>query len=238
MPRTTRIARLLVLWLGVAAAAGVSTAAADNEYTRPSLRGLPGVMVAMEHLTPPVDQDGLTVGQLQTAVELRLRQAGIRVLTAEDMVSTPGYAYLYIRVTLTSSANSGIYGYIIEVHLMQRVRLARDPTQVTTATTWETGWVGTAEALDVGRDVRQHVIARVDQFITAYLAVNAEPAPEREPSPGSPEPRQPAVGPRGLPPQQHHRRAGPDRRQRGGSSLPASPRRWSSPRAHEGDPSS
>ena len=79
----------------------MSTAAwgLDTKATRESLRGLTGVEVVVENVPPDLEPAGLTANQLRTDAELRLRKAGIRVLTREETLATPGVPYLYIRVT-------------------------------------------------------------------------------------------------------------------------------------------
>jgi hypothetical protein len=90
---TTRIycviMRLVVLWclLGLV---GIESWAMDTEDTRATLRGVEGVLVVVEDLGDDVEQAGLTRQQLQTDVELRVRQAGIRVLTRAEREGMPG----------------------------------------------------------------------------------------------------------------------------------------------------
>jgi hypothetical protein len=62
----------------------------DTEGERATLRGLDGVQVVVEDLQPDVERNGLTRQQLQTDVELRLRKAGIRVLTEQELDRAPG----------------------------------------------------------------------------------------------------------------------------------------------------
>src|SRR5262249_21610567 len=58
---------------------GTTSWAADSPSDRATLRGLPGVHVIVEPLEPDIESLGLTKTQLQTDVELRLRQHGLRV---------------------------------------------------------------------------------------------------------------------------------------------------------------
>jgi hypothetical protein len=69
------------IFLALALAAPALSFASDDEYTRESLRGLHGVYVLVEDLRPEVEQAGLTVAMIRTDAELKLRLAGIRVLT-------------------------------------------------------------------------------------------------------------------------------------------------------------
>ncbi len=151
--------------LGVAAAArGV------GEVEKQSLAGLSGVLVVVEHMRPDAERDGLTRTGLQTDVELRLRQAGIRVLTVKEMVWTPGEPSLYLNVN--TNKRMGLYAYCVQLGLYQRVRLDRAPSVIAVVVTWAiSGEVGTVGANKLG-NVRKAVRDMVDQFINAYLAAN------------------------------------------------------------------
>jgi hypothetical protein len=148
----------------------VTVAAEMPDRARETLRGLPGVTVVVEPLSPGAEQDGLTQSQLRTEVEQRLRKAGIRVLTKEEWQNTPGSPYLYINVAALKK-NYGLYAYAIEVCLNQLVTLIRDQDIQEFAETWETREVGT-----VGEErlptVRNSVVAHVDEFIRDYFTVN------------------------------------------------------------------
>ena len=63
---------------------------AQTEMDRKSLRGLKGIAVVVEALQPEAERDGLTKSQIKTDIELKLRQAGIHVLTTEESFKTPG----------------------------------------------------------------------------------------------------------------------------------------------------
>jgi hypothetical protein len=118
--------------------------------------------VVVENLKPDVERDGLNASTLQTDVELKLRQAGIRV---EETT-----AYLYVRVTTLK--REAMYAYSMTANLSQHVVLVRDPAISANAVTWNAlggiGMVGSAR-LSVIRDYVRDV---VDEFVNAYLAAN------------------------------------------------------------------
>ena len=55
----------------------------DGKETRKTLVGLSGVYVLVETIEDDVERDGLSRAQIQTDMELKLREAGIPVLTEE-----------------------------------------------------------------------------------------------------------------------------------------------------------
>src|SRR2546422_6457039 len=98
----------------------------DNEYTRKTLAGLTGLYVSVEQIPDEVQRDGLDTTQIRTDVELKLRQAGITVLTRQEWLSTAAAPYLYVNVqAIKNPAN--LYAYSADVELRQRVTLVHNP---------------------------------------------------------------------------------------------------------------
>jgi len=161
----TCLSRLAMVLLLAASAA----AAQDSENNRQSLKGLKGVYVLVEPLEAEVERDGLNQTSIQTDVELRLRQAGIKVLTEGERLAAPGSPFLYVLVNAKSGSP---YAFSIDVEFCQGVRLDRDPSmQIIGATTWSVRAVGTAGRENL-RNIRDFIKDYVDQFINAYLSVN------------------------------------------------------------------
>jgi hypothetical protein len=134
---------------------------------REALTGLKGVGVEVTPLRPEAERLGLTTGQIKTDVELRLRKAGVRVLTADEVNETTGHPILFI--TVTPSISSGLCAYMINVQLGEVASLARG--NAVYATTWLTNGVGTFWTQDM-RKIRGYVGDCIDEFINDYLAAN------------------------------------------------------------------
>ena len=166
-----RCALSLITVLLVAATA--ATSQGDDKYSRESLRGLKGVEVVVENLNPDAERDGLYKTSIQTDVELRLRQAGIKVLTQTEALAVPGMPYLYICISMFRDADRPkVYIYSDHVGLRQTVRLERDPSiRNVFAATWTTDGVGIAGTAKFSI-VRDTIKDDVDKFINAYLSVN------------------------------------------------------------------
>lgn len=108
---------------------------------------------------------------MQTDVELKLRLAGIPVLSHEQWLAAPGHPYLYVNVNVLDPSDSA-WPYSVMVELDQSVKLERSPEVSVVAATWSAApGVGNVGSLNV-RSVRDHVKDQVDHFINAYLAVN------------------------------------------------------------------
>jgi hypothetical protein len=144
---------------------------ADDETSRATLVGLPGVYVLVETVADEAQRDGLDTLQVRTDVEVKLRQAGIRVLSKEEWLSTAGAPYLYVNIQ-TAKNNLRLYAVSVSIDLRQDVTLVREPSLRRLVATWSTpgvlGTVGSHKLATVRDDVRD----LVDQFINAYLAAN------------------------------------------------------------------
>jgi len=147
-------------------------AAFNHEVQRKTLAGLQGVRVVIEDLSPDAERDGLSKPTLQTDVELKLRQAGITVLTRETGNPAPGDPWLYLNVA-TVKRSTGLYAFNVYLKLNQDVRLTRAPSTMMSAVTWDAlGTVGIVGSEPFSSTVRGVVKDQVDQFINAYLAAN------------------------------------------------------------------
>jgi hypothetical protein len=109
---TTMKRALLTLLLLSATDASSLVGQDDNETSRKTLAGLNGVFVAVTQVSEDARRSGLSETQLQTDVELKLRQAGIPVLTEGDASRTPGVPYLYVTVNTLQLSSGGVAGVV------------------------------------------------------------------------------------------------------------------------------
>lgn len=146
--------------------------AGDDKFSRLTLRGLKGVYVLVEDLKAEIEQGGLSGTQIQTDVELKLRMAGIKVLSKEEAVDAPGRPFLYVHVNAFKAKSWGAYVYSTRVELHQDVYLVRTAPDFTkySVCTWSISYVGGITP-ELG-DIRASVKDTVDIFINAYLSVN------------------------------------------------------------------
>jgi hypothetical protein len=172
----TRINRTaLILWIVVAcafASFAPLALALDSEPNRQTLRGLQGVKVLVEDLGSDIERLGLTKSQLTADTEVKLRKAGIKVLTQEECLEAPGEPYLYVNINInTGKPGDDKYSYSIDIGVIQNVLLQRDPRMKSYSVTWSTGGVGVIEKEFVGR-LRASVDEVVNLFVAAFYSVN------------------------------------------------------------------
>jgi len=139
---------------------------------RETLRGLKGFYVLI------IDDIGLE-SILKTAVELKFRKAGIRVLTIDELAFMPGEPYLWIIVRAINTIKlkspqisfSGFF-YSVTVEFKQDVTLSRNHFIKTSGVTWTDSILGTTPETNAWRNIREAVSFLVDEFMNDYLAVN------------------------------------------------------------------
>ena len=163
----TKCITLMVLFLLITSSVYGQTSESNIE----SLRGLKGVGVMVKDLISDIEKDGLRKENIQTDVELKLRLAGIKVLTQEEQFNEPGIPCLGVSVDSFIRDGSNIYAVNISIEFLQKVYLGRDLKIVTVGITWSKSFMGTVGASNVN-DIRDSVKDKVDEFINDYLSVN------------------------------------------------------------------
>jgi hypothetical protein len=139
---------------------------------RDTLRGLREVSVLVEYLPDDVEREGLSREHLQRDIEVRLRQAGLRVLTLSDIANSPGAPYLYVVVYPITGPSVNLNAYGSGLTLKQLVQLSRNPTTEFFATTWEGPVLPSSLTAPRVLDIRRSISDAVERFIIDYLAVN------------------------------------------------------------------
>ena|SRR5665213_693769 len=146
--------------------------ASDGKYTRETLRGLNSFSVLVEELGQTALDLGLSVAQLRTATELRLRLAGIAIVSDEESADIPGAPYLYVNL-LAIGKVPGTISYTILLSLEQAATMERNPKiRAVAAVTWSTASIATVGSAKAAEEVRNDLEELIDQFINAYLSVN------------------------------------------------------------------
>lgn len=160
-----------ILAIGLWAVSSTTISAQDLQQERPSLRGLKALGIRVEKLDPVLVRNGVSESDIRKDAELKLRLAGISVLTIAETARRPGGPYLYIRITSTSNSSVGMTANGIDVAIIQDVALVRDPTIALPATTWQVGST-TLGGTRYSNEMRDYIKDHLDTFINAWLSVN------------------------------------------------------------------
>jgi hypothetical protein len=135
-----------------------------------SLRGLKGVYISVESVTPEIQKDGLTKDRIQGDVELMLRTAGIKILSKEEWFDEEGSPFLHVNANVLKLPATREYVYSVNISLKQTVYPIRTPMEISGAATWSVGGI-VGITPDLGK-IRASVKEQVAEFIKAYLSVN------------------------------------------------------------------
>ena len=123
----------------------------------------------VEGFTDRAKRAGFDDRTFQTDVELKLRMAGIKVLSEEETLGTAGRPWLYVRVNSLHEKPDTMDAYSIIVGLAQSALLERDLSLGSFSTsTWSTDSVGHGGI----SDIRSGLKDAMDVFINAWLSVN------------------------------------------------------------------
>jgi hypothetical protein len=139
---------------------------------RDTLRGLREVSVLVEYLPDDVEREGLSREHLKRDIEVRLQQAGLRVLAISEIAKSPGAPYLYVAVYPITGPSVNLNAYAVGLTLKQLVQLSRNPTTEFFATTWEGPAPPSLLSAPRVLDIRTRISDAVGRFIIDYQAVN------------------------------------------------------------------
>lgn len=144
----------------------------DDQYSRPSLKGLRKLAVVVQ-IEKPVSDDfkkvGLTEERIRTSIELKLREARMDVVYRENLLSdTP-----ILHVEVNGSIKDGkTFSFLLEVELWQKSFLNRDPKIEVVAATWSMGAFGSGLASHIAKDMMGLINEMMDAFVKAYFSEN------------------------------------------------------------------
>ena len=144
----------------------------DDQYSRPSLKGLRKLAVVVQ-IGEPVCDDfkkvGLTEERIRTSIELKLREARMDVIYRENLFSdTP-----ILHVEVNGSIKDGkTFSFLLEVELWQKSFLKRDPKIEVVAATWSMGAFGSGLASHIANDMMGLINEIMDAFAKAYFSAN------------------------------------------------------------------
>ena len=116
----------------------------------------------------------LDARQLQTSVESRLREAGIRI-------DPKSRSKLNVAIGVSDIRNdkgAGLgYAYSVHLSVSQQVYLAHNSNILTDAVTWEGLWLGVSSSAELGKACARSIDRRLTEFVAVYQAGAEEDRP-------------------------------------------------------------
>ena len=166
MDRRLVLAALLV---GACAAARAD----ERGFGLDALRGLAAFQVVVDPLSADAMRDGLRAPALQADVELRLRRAGLRVVT-ERGTPVPDAAVLRVHLddTRRDLDAGSFHEFRLTMEVLQNVQLTRDPAVQALRPSWNRTLDGTHLTATLVPAVRDALRQEMEHLFDDYLAVN------------------------------------------------------------------
>ncbi len=160
---------VLQLLIGILVWGNIGVVNALDSGSRESLRGMFGLGLVIEEVSPDASADGLSQEAIRTTVEQALRSKGIRLLT--ERTRSGSSPYLYINVN-TLKEELGLYAYTVTVDLKQLVGLLSMKNKKTWGTTWSASVIGMVRQENVNQIITDAVEPLAKDFVDDFIAVN------------------------------------------------------------------
>jgi hypothetical protein len=164
--------RAILSFTFLALASGVAVAQAGHAGQENNLRGLKGVRLVFNFGRADAVEEGDRPGILklvESDATAKFQKAGIPLFRYANEIEAAGFPQLIVYITC-DKPNGFVYPLVTDMVLLQRVRLARDPSIESDLATWKTFGVG-GPNLTVEM-IRSQVASEIDQFIKDYKEVN------------------------------------------------------------------
>lgn len=141
----------------------------DDQTARDTLRGISAITVSVNYWGTKSEPPGLSKEQVKNNVELRLRDAGIRVVDSDEAVRLK-HVSAELLVSIDCIDYQSIYACHLDTQAVQGVRVEKND-QFTVTPTWSVKrfiLLGTQRMRAIHDETRD----MVDQFLNAYFTVN------------------------------------------------------------------
>jgi hypothetical protein len=136
-----------------------------------NLKDLRGLGVVVSELDADLSTAGITETLLKADAEQKLKRVGLKILNGRERLNSPGKPYVYLFVSTQCDSQTNLCGVDMEVKLMERVSLQRNPNVVTYASSWLRGELAILPRERLN-EVRSLVGTYLTQFTEAYTVSN------------------------------------------------------------------
>ena len=176
MDRKLRWLAILIMVLFVGRVDAFAKVGVYSEMNSETLRGVRSIYARAAPIDSKIEQEGFTTAQIRRDTERQLQMAKIKLLPEEEfnrLRRTRNYPLGRLEVIVTikdmNKDNEKLYSIIIR--FSQIAFLSRAPVIKLFAPAWESQTIGYSGDLSV---VTEGVKAGVEEFISAYTAVNSK----------------------------------------------------------------
>ncbi|MEM7008607.1 MAG: hypothetical protein AAF462_05660 [Thermodesulfobacteriota bacterium] len=138
-----------------------------------TLQGLnqKGIGVRVENVDADAAADGLDVKKLEKIITQKIKKAGVKVITNQEVNTLPGQPRLVLNIN-TVKQPGPIYIYTTSLDVYQIVILARNNSLSAVSPTWSVLTTGGALPEDLHKSVEASLAPLLDSFIRDYKVAN------------------------------------------------------------------
>ena len=183
LEKEVEVKRLLLLIALLSISSSAVVGQAGHAGQEKNLRGLKGVrlvvMFARADAIDEAERPGI-LELVEADAIAKFEEARIPLFRFANEVEEAGFPQLMVYIT-ADIPNGFVQPVVTKVSLLQRVRIARDPSIEADLATWEAWGIGSPK-LTVEM-IRSLVAGHIDQFIKDYIAVNSKLRSSRTPLP-------------------------------------------------------
>jgi hypothetical protein len=137
-----------------------------------SLTEIKALYVFVQGLTEDAEKAGLTKEKIQSYIEERLKQEGIRIVSEEEGARLAGKVVFYVNINAHKRTRTPAYVYHVDLGILQEVSLLRAPEIRTMGITWNKGRLGHCPSTALVNSVQETVGFLMDRFSEDYRAAN------------------------------------------------------------------
>jgi hypothetical protein len=138
---------------------------------RDTLRGLTGLEIVVESLSPELQRAGLSTEALRSAIERRLHSAGVTVYPSQRANPGPAQPYLYLHTNAISLEQGSLFAVAIQVQVRQTLQSLVTGSKIVDAMTWDSHDVVVLQAPRIG-EIQAEIQSHVDRFVEDWAAVH------------------------------------------------------------------
>ena len=159
----------VVVCLAVILTAGAGEKLTEKQW---SLTEIKTLYVSVQGVTEEAKKVGLSAEQIQSDVEERLKEIGIKVVSEEEAEKLPGSPSLYVNISARKRERVAAFMFHVDVGVLQEVELVRDHKIQIMSITWTKGRIGECTSMSFVKSMREAVGYLMDQFCEDYRKAN------------------------------------------------------------------
>ncbi|TFG47783.1 MAG: hypothetical protein E4H40_05845 [Candidatus Brocadiia bacterium] len=165
---------LILAVISVGMSAFILTASSTEQLTdkQQSLSEIKALYVFVQGLNAETAKAGLTREKIETKVSNKLKQLNVKVVSEEEGLTLAGSPVLYVKVTARKRERLSAFIFHVEVGLLQKVSLVREPRVQAMSITWNKGSLGYCSGDAFAETIEGVVADLMEKFGSDYSSAN------------------------------------------------------------------